>query len=198
MNRPIILDAKRCSGPCFPKPEHCPRCHSQGFVPIVYGLPAEETRGRARAGEVVLGGCTFSDANWYCKSCCHEWPQELQWPTDEEYLAFRFRCERHRKRPDLLLRMIIGKLRWWCADLIERRICVPLLIRHGTLHRKLKLKDGGFQYLVRFPDRMVRVRSGSSEAAGLEASCLRGPLAGRREDGRYIAAALEILRRQAS
>jgi hypothetical protein len=94
----------------------------------------------------------------------------------------------------MFLRIIALKLWLWFEDLTERYVRVPRLIRQGTIHRKLKARDGGFQYIIRFPDRMVRVRP--EEAGVLEASCLRRTLAGGSQNDRYKAAAIAIVRRQ--
>ncbi len=55
----------------------CPTCRSTKVVPIVFGLPDDETVQRARAGEIVLGGCvvTGDDPHWHCSKCGYEWGQ---------------------------------------------------------------------------------------------------------------------------
>ena len=198
MNRPIILDVHAWFGPRFPKPEHCPRCHSRDFVPICYGHANQEVMARAEAGEIALGGCTLGAPKWYCRSCRHRWPKERMRPTQEEYLAFRLRCQRYRRRPDVFLRVLARNVRWWCVQFIERHVRIPLLVRQGSIHRKIKLKDGGFQFIVEFPGGMVRVRPSSRDASGLEASCLRGTLAGTRENERLKAAALQLVMKEPS
>src|SRR5260370_40127343 len=184
-------------GPRFPAPEHCPHCRSHNFAHIVYGLPTEEPAVRAREGEFVLGGCTLGEASWYCRSCGQSWPKERLWPTDEEDLVLRLRRECHGKRPDVFLRMVARKLRCWCLDFLDRHFLVPLLIRweHGTISRKLRMKDGSFQYMVRFRTGVVRVRRCSADAC-LEALCVRGPSGGTRKKNRYEAAALLIVMRE--
>lgn len=187
------------SSPRFPKPEGCPCCQSHAFVPIIYGFPSEEAAARARAGGFLLGGCMLGDASWYCRDCGHEWPKERQWPTKEEHLAFRLRWERHCRRPDVFIWILAGKLRSWCEDLVHRHIRVPLLVRFGggAIHRKIKLKEGGFQYIVRFPNATVRVQPSYNDAPRLEASCVRGTMAESSTNRRYEAAALSIVMRQA-
>ncbi len=196
MNRPIILDPTAWFGPTFPDPECCPLCHSREFVPILYGLPTEETAARAAAGEFVLGGCVLRGPTWCCKRCGHGWPPEKLWPTDEEFLAYRLRCRSYYNRPDRYLRSKAAKLRSWCVETIERRVRVPLLARRGTIHRKTRLKDGGYQFIIRFAGAMVRVRPDRIHPSRLEASCLRNTLAGTRENRRYEAAALHIVMKQ--
>lgn len=199
MTRPIILDVHDCYSPRFPKPEYCPCCHSRAFVPIIYGFPSEEAAARAREGEFLLGGCMVGEASWYCRNCDHAWPKERQWPTEEERLAYRLRRERHCRRPDVFVQIILGKLRSWCEDLIHRHIRVPLLVRFGggAVHQKMKLKEGGFRYIVRFPNATVRVHPSSNDASCLEANCLRGTLTGCRANRRYEDAALSLVMRQA-
>ncbi len=50
----------------------CLKCGRSGRpVPIRYGYPSEESLAEARAGEVELGGCSWSpdSPTWYCKTC---------------------------------------------------------------------------------------------------------------------------------
>jgi hypothetical protein len=197
MNRPIILDAEDSFGPAFPKPDSCPRCRSRNFIDIVYGFPADETLAQAIAGELALGGCTPGEASWHCRDCKQDWPKWRQWPTQEEYLAFRLRVEQHRKRPDVFLRTRADQLRTWCAERIERHIRIPLLLRFGgvTLHRKLRLQNGSFQYMVRFGDAIVRVRPDDSAPAHLHALCLKAQSSAA-ISRRYEAAALRFVERQ--
>jgi hypothetical protein len=44
------------------------------MVPIVYGLPTEETFEKAEAGEFALGGCVvrFDDPKWACLNCAEK------------------------------------------------------------------------------------------------------------------------------
>jgi hypothetical protein len=46
----------------------CPYHHTQGIIPIQYGLPAPETRQLAKLGKIRLGGCivTGCDPKYYC------------------------------------------------------------------------------------------------------------------------------------
>jgi 5-methylcytosine-specific restriction enzyme A len=58
------------------KPERgpdCPEC-GQRSIPIVYGLPAPETREAAEAGWIALGGCLVWDGmpTWQCSNR-HTW-----------------------------------------------------------------------------------------------------------------------------
>jgi hypothetical protein len=49
----------------------CPACASPDVVPVVWGLPADETFKRAGAGKVARRGCVISDDDpaWHCKAC---------------------------------------------------------------------------------------------------------------------------------
>jgi hypothetical protein len=51
-------------------PERCPKCGGP-VTPIVYGLPTEEMGRRAKAGEIVLGGCMVDEKSptWLCGNC---------------------------------------------------------------------------------------------------------------------------------
>ena len=53
----------------------CPRCNSQGVIPILYGLPGPEMTQDSIAGRVKLGGCmVWPEApDWHCARCAHEW-----------------------------------------------------------------------------------------------------------------------------
>ena len=197
MNRQIILDVENSLTPQFPKPESCPQCRSRNFIHIVYGWPTAETSARAIAGELALGGCTPGEPSWHCKHCNNDWPKQRQWPTGEEYLAFRLRGEQHRKRPDVFLRTKALELCTRCAELIEKHISVPLLLRFGrvTLHRKLRLKDGGFQYIVLCGDVIIRVRPSDAPATHLHASCMKTQSSAA-VARRYEAAALRFVERQ--
>ena len=61
----------------------CPNCASDDVIPIIYGLPSEETEESAQKGEFILGGCIVEEGspNLYCKSCEHNWFDESisQW-----------------------------------------------------------------------------------------------------------------------
>ena len=183
VTRPIILDVSLRSlsfGPRVPDPSDCPRCHSKNFVPIVYGLPTNETLARARSGEFVLGGCTFRNPQWHCKACAHNWPKDdSYWPTDEEWLAYRFRWERCSKRPDVFLILTARKVRWFFIELgrklIDDHIRIPLLIRREkpVIARRLALTDGGCRYMVRFRDEVVRVQADTTDPRRLEAHCMK-------------------------
>ena len=47
----------------------CPYGHKNNIVPIIYGLPTENTLKRANKGKCELGGCLVTDCDpkWYCK-----------------------------------------------------------------------------------------------------------------------------------
>jgi len=53
----------------------CPVCKEKTGVDILYGLPSYEGFQEAERGEVVLGGCCFSedDPERACTSCGHRW-----------------------------------------------------------------------------------------------------------------------------
>lgn len=54
----------------------CPHCLFLGEpVRIVYGLPGPEALGRAKRGEIKLGGCMVSAGKptYHCQRCGHEW-----------------------------------------------------------------------------------------------------------------------------
>lgn len=55
----------------LPKPTPaCPQCNRDDHVvPLVYGLPGEETMELGRRRTVVLGGCIIQAENWFCKEC---------------------------------------------------------------------------------------------------------------------------------
>ena len=69
-------EEKLCDPKEFERPP-CPLCGYSDLAPIVYGLPGQGLRNKARRGEVVLGGCvTFedkagnpTDAEWKCRVC---------------------------------------------------------------------------------------------------------------------------------
>lgn len=46
----------------------CPTCKTNdAVIPIVYGYPTIHNLNKASLGEIVLGGCMFNDAKWFCK-----------------------------------------------------------------------------------------------------------------------------------
>jgi hypothetical protein len=52
-----------------PRPT-CSRCErTDSVVPLVYGLPGDETIELGRRGAVVLGGCMVGSDRWFCKDC---------------------------------------------------------------------------------------------------------------------------------
>jgi hypothetical protein len=53
----------------------CPSCKSLEIIPIVYGLPDQETLKQYNDGEIFLGGPDDADAveRWHCTKC------ELNW-----------------------------------------------------------------------------------------------------------------------
>jgi hypothetical protein len=54
----------------------CPRCGSKDAVPIVYGLPTEESIRKEAEGKYILGGCEIISGlspALYCKKCGNEW-----------------------------------------------------------------------------------------------------------------------------
>ena len=57
----------------------CPKCGSLNTVRIVYGYPSEQGILAAEKGEIILGGCcvTFSEPEFHCKDCEHEWRKEV-------------------------------------------------------------------------------------------------------------------------
>ena len=56
-------------GPCIKSERICPKGHTDGLIPIAYGLPGRSLMKKARKGKVKLGGCivTGCDPEWYCK-----------------------------------------------------------------------------------------------------------------------------------
>ena len=56
----------------------CPRCHSDEVIPIVYGMPTEETLKESRAGRVALGSRVAGPESprWRCVACSFEWRDE--------------------------------------------------------------------------------------------------------------------------
>ena len=201
MNRPIILDVHGFSflGPHFPEPDACPHCGSKNFVPISYGLPTKETAARARAGEFVLGGCMVGSPRWHCKVCRHSWPKDGSWnfPTEEEWLAYRLRLQRHQRRPDVFLLHLGRRLRWMAQSLVEEHIRTPLLIHRErpTIAKKNALKDGGYCYTVQFRSEVVKVQPEYGDRRLLVARCRskRNFLAGTPESRRYEAAAMRLV-----
>ncbi len=49
----------------------CPKCHSEGVIKIIYGLPSDELVKESRQGKFALGGCCVdeSNPNWECNNC---------------------------------------------------------------------------------------------------------------------------------
>jgi hypothetical protein len=56
----------------------CLRCASEITVPVVYGYPSTETVIAARAGMVVIGGCSRLPETRACVSCGFRW-ESLRW-----------------------------------------------------------------------------------------------------------------------
>ena len=155
MTRPIILDVRTGSLLVFPSQNIAHVATPTRLCRSFTALRLRKVR-LARAGEFLLGGCIVGNARWYCRNCDYAWPKESLWPTEEERLTYRLRLGRRRRRPDVFIQIIFAKLRSWCEDLIHRHIRVPLLVRYGggAVHR-VKLKEGGFEYIVRFPKAMT-------------------------------------------
>jgi hypothetical protein len=57
------------------EPKKCPKCSSKNIIPIVYGMPSEETFKESKKGKFILGGCCIEESSpeWHCKKCGHEW-----------------------------------------------------------------------------------------------------------------------------
>jgi hypothetical protein len=74
-----------------PSPAECPDCGSGAILPICYGSPGPEMQDDARRGAIILGGCVFRDAKWYCKHCFNRWPENEPWRSlrgvPKRYLA---------------------------------------------------------------------------------------------------------------
>lgn len=55
------------------KPLNCPVCNSIRIADVAYGLftPNEELDRRIQSGEIILGGCTFTEDSprWCCLDC---------------------------------------------------------------------------------------------------------------------------------
>ena len=47
----------------------CPKGHTDSIIPVLYGMPTEESFAEADSGKIWLGGCEIPDVeyNWYCK-----------------------------------------------------------------------------------------------------------------------------------
>ena len=47
----------------------CPKEHTDSLIPILYGMPTEESFLEADSGKIWLGGCELPEIenNWYCK-----------------------------------------------------------------------------------------------------------------------------------
>ena len=56
--------------PCITAEKVCPYGHKNNIIPIVYGMPGEETIKKAQNGLVHLAGCVVSDCEplWYCNT----------------------------------------------------------------------------------------------------------------------------------
>lgn len=56
------------------KRRKCPQCQSKKVVPIIYGMPTQETFEEAEEGKLIIGGCCLSDDSpeWHCNDCQHE------------------------------------------------------------------------------------------------------------------------------
>ena len=54
---------------CIPSEKICPKGHTDGIIPIVYGFPSKKTMKKADKGKLKLGGCDNTPcAKWHCKS----------------------------------------------------------------------------------------------------------------------------------
>ena len=64
MDEPLRYFSKR-------KPLKCPNCGARKVASIQYGMPGMELAEEARAGRIVLGGCsvTPADPSWQCTEC---------------------------------------------------------------------------------------------------------------------------------
>jgi hypothetical protein len=53
----------------------CPSCGSADQVPILYGLPTDESFQLASQGKLALGGCIVWDDSpqWSCRKCGTQW-----------------------------------------------------------------------------------------------------------------------------
>lgn len=54
------------------KPETCPNCGSKNIATYVYGYPTDKFNyDRVKSGEVILGGCFYSNQfpAWKCNDC---------------------------------------------------------------------------------------------------------------------------------
>jgi len=58
----------------------CPQCQSKKVIPIIYGMPTEETFNEADAGKFVLGGCCINEESpeWHCTDCLCEFSTVLK------------------------------------------------------------------------------------------------------------------------
>ncbi|HEY7390347.1 MAG TPA: hypothetical protein VH640_17660 [Bryobacteraceae bacterium] len=210
MTRPIILDVglrSEAFGPRLPRPRACPLCGSNNIVPIVYGLLTEEGVEEARAGKFVCGGCMLDldGPQWYCKTCKHRWPKNGSLCTDEENLAYRLRSERYRRHPHVFLVISARKLRWFVVGLIEKFseecVWIPLLIRREKpfIEKRIALKEGGYRYMVRFQNEVVRVAPKHHDRDQLDAHCTskENYLAGTAESRRYKTVAMRLVFKEA-
>jgi hypothetical protein len=57
-------------GPCTESLKICPKGHTDGLIPIIYGLPGKKLMKKAHKGQIRLGGCIVTDCDpkWYCKT----------------------------------------------------------------------------------------------------------------------------------
>jgi hypothetical protein len=55
---------------CIPSKKICPKNKTDLVIPIVYGLPSEDTAKNFDEGKVSLGGCSeeYCPPRWYCKA----------------------------------------------------------------------------------------------------------------------------------
>jgi hypothetical protein len=65
----------------------CPECDRPG-VPLLFGLPVQEARDAAAAGDLALGGCIADEErpNWQC-SGRHRWRDANEEAWDRRLLA---------------------------------------------------------------------------------------------------------------
>ena len=210
LTRPIVLDVNlrsRRTGPRLPDPEACPRCGSKEFVPIVYGLLDEKSMAEAKAGKIACGGCSFDldGPHWCCKLCDHRWPREGWLPTAEEHLAYWLRWERHVRRPDVFAVLAARKIRLFFLGLIRKCLdeCfrIPLLVlrEKPVIEKRIALKEGGYRYLVRFRNEVVRVEPRCTNPNLLDAHCTsrKNYLAGTPESRSYQTVAMRLVFKEA-
>ncbi len=181
MNRPIDLSG--WFGPTLLPPFCCPACHSRDIVPIAYGLPSADTRAKAEAGLLVLGGCCLrSDGPaWCCKTCEHRWARpDSDDITAEEERAWRWCGEEYNRRPSVVARRLYDRVRRGLSQWIDTTILAPLTgWWYGCyIHKSYPLSAHGvYRHMVRCrrTGALVRIDYSGSYYRAETLRCQMGP-----------------------